>query len=65
MTPSELVALGKALEEMERPRAAERQGEGRALGAQTLAAHANSKTRDESGYTREVVGSALNPRTTR
>jgi ParB-like chromosome segregation protein Spo0J len=61
MTPSELIALGKALEELERPKARERQENANPEGIQTPAAHANSSPpkRDASGYTRNIVSDAV------
>lgn len=61
MKPSELVALGRALEELERPKAEERRA---AAGAQNLpnasAGHQNSTSEVEGkGYTRNIVGQAL------
>jgi hypothetical protein len=59
--PSELVALGKALEELERPKARERQETANPDGRQTSAVRANSSPpkRDDAGYTRTIVGEAL------
>jgi len=64
MNPSELVAIGTALEELERPKAAERHQEGssrggRAEGAVPANSTLDNSARDTSGYTRNIVGSAL------
>jgi len=56
MTPSELVELGKALEELERPKARERQSPGTNQYTEEVAARGS---RDQSGYTRNIVGGAL------
>lgn len=53
MTPSEKVALGMALEELERPRAAQRQIESRGNRAENFTA------RPDRGYTREIVGESV------
>lgn len=61
MKPSELVALGEALEEMERPKAKERQTATQfgPDGAAPVTSTDGSPKRDDSGYTRTVVSEAL------
>lgn len=60
MTPSELVAIGMALEELERPRARARKTEGRNQYSEPpVLQNSTLPKRSMSHYTREVVGSAL------
>lgn len=63
MTVSEKVALAQALEEMERPKAAERQRDGQRRGRNTQHGKANrtgSSSRElEPGQTRDIVGRAV------
>lgn len=59
MTPSELVALGKALEAIERPRAVARQRAGQSKGGKTTNSLPDSGTRKKETRTREIVGKAL------
>jgi len=59
MTPEELVHLGKALEELERPRAAARKAQAPGLPRGEKLSHAQQNMSEGAGSTREIVASAL------
>lgn len=62
MTPSELVALGRAIEEQERPKAEARQREGLRVGAEPGPAEARCRTAtttERHARTDEIVGAGL------
>jgi len=65
MTPSELVSLGRAIEEQERPKAAERKHEGQKVGGATRpgelgrCAPPKLPPSSDGGRTDEIVGSGL------
>lgn len=61
MTPEELVDLGLRIEEMERPKARDRQAEGQRAGgfARHASASGSTEPKAENGRTNEVVSEAL------
>jgi hypothetical protein len=59
MSPSELVSLGKALEELERPKARERQGARSDLTSCSAEQQLANPKRSSAGYTNTIVAGAL------
>lgn len=61
MTPSELVAIGRRIEELERPKAEERKAEGQQRGGESFAGRLErtDTTKPHKTRTDEVVGKAL------